>query len=143
MSEQCLDYYLFSIKFQWVLYNWQTSWHSFKAGFRKAVWEAIGMKIYFSKVWGVSIKWYLWVGLHVNFDKVLGWHCKSGSPIDILSKTRGAFHETREVVWSNSIFTKFERVFIKLPEWWLDYIIHRLLQTLHRPGHNDLHHNFM
>jgi hypothetical protein len=26
-----LDYYLFSIKFEWVLYNWQPSWHSFEA----------------------------------------------------------------------------------------------------------------
>jgi hypothetical protein len=37
------------------LYNWQPSWHSFKArgGFRKAVWEAVGIKLYFCKVWGV------------------------------------------------------------------------------------------
>jgi hypothetical protein len=31
MSGQWLDYYLFSIKFEWVLYNKQPSWHSFKA----------------------------------------------------------------------------------------------------------------
>jgi hypothetical protein len=39
MFEQWLDYYLFSIKFEWVLYKWQPFWHSFKAlgGFRKAV----------------------------------------------------------------------------------------------------------
>jgi hypothetical protein len=54
MSEQWLDYYLFSIKFELVLYNWQPSWHSFKAlgGFRKVVREAVGMKIYFAKFEG-------------------------------------------------------------------------------------------
>jgi hypothetical protein len=31
LTEEWLDYYLFSIKFEWVLCNWQPSWHSFKA----------------------------------------------------------------------------------------------------------------
>jgi hypothetical protein len=35
------------------------------------------------------------------------------------------------VVWSNTIFMKLERVFIKLPEWWLDYILHKLIHTLY------------
>jgi hypothetical protein len=47
------------------------------------------------------------------------------------------------VVWSNTIFMKLERVFIKLPEWWLDYILHKLIHTLYRYhiSHNDLLHN--
>jgi hypothetical protein len=39
MSEHWLDYYVFLIIFEWVLYNWQPSRHSVKAlgGFQKAV----------------------------------------------------------------------------------------------------------
>jgi hypothetical protein len=50
LSESRLDYYLFLIKFEWVLYNWQPCWHSFKALavlFHKAVWEVVGMEIFF------------------------------------------------------------------------------------------------
>jgi hypothetical protein len=54
MSEELLDYYLFSIKFECVLCNWQPSWHSFKVigGFHKVVLVVVGMKIYFCKVRG-------------------------------------------------------------------------------------------
>jgi hypothetical protein len=31
MLKQWLDYYLFLIMFEWVLYKWQPFWHSFKS----------------------------------------------------------------------------------------------------------------
>jgi hypothetical protein len=54
MSEECVNYYLFSIKFEWFLYNWQPSWHSFKAlgVFKKHSEKRLEQKYIFAKFGG-------------------------------------------------------------------------------------------
>jgi hypothetical protein len=143
MSEQWLDYYyLFSIKFWWVLYKWHPFWHPFKAlgGFRKAVWEAVEMKIYVCKIWGCFINLSLWVVLRINFDKVLRWLNKSGSPIVIPSKLEGL--STKPERWFDQIlFSQSWRESL-----W-NYLSDGSLITYYIGWHiwytAPLHHNFM
>jgi hypothetical protein len=74
MSEQWFDYYLFSLKFKWILYKWRPFWCSFKTSLfekQSQIWESVGMKNILLQSLRDFPKFIL-VVLRINFGEVLG-----------------------------------------------------------------------
>jgi hypothetical protein len=116
MFEQWRDYYLFLKKIEGRggggLYNWQASWHSFKARRR--------FSYLFAKSEGVSRKLFV-CGLYyiLILNKVWERFCKSGSNVDILSKLE-VFSIKPERCLEEMLFLQSLRGLCKITRAWVE-----------------------